>query len=556
MALNMTQEEKIAGQANFNAAAEELTRRDFMKSLALTGGVIVPVSAALYFNYKSNGLDDKPVKAAIIGAGDEGGVLLGEHNPKYLEIVAVCDIRPTNMTRIFEGETVEVDGEKKPKPPRVGLQVKYPDTFAKINKYDNYKEMLRKEGDNIEAVIIALPLHLHASATIDCLNAGKHVLCEKLMAWNVTQCKEMIRAAEKTAEKKNLVLSIGHQRHYSMLYAHAQEAMASGMLGEVRHIRALWHRDNVKPKIDPKTKKPIPKTINDSWKKDIPKADNDALASKIKQLGYKSMEELCHWRLYKRTGGGLMAELGSHQLDACSIFLGKVKPLAVTAVGGTYFYRDGREVEDHVFCTFEFPGRNFWKDGKEPPVNVYDVKDRIKDKDDRVVVTYSSINTNQFEPYGECVMGSRGTMVVEGEQSIQLYGTGGRLTSVSVEAGASGRAALSSGGSEIPGGKPSTSGAAGVVGGGWGAVSRGYREEIEHFAYCVRMAKEGMSTDRPRVRCDGPAAMVDAIMALVANRAMEKQERIEFTTVEARKWFDWENDGVPDKDKVAEIVTG
>ena len=60
--------------------------------------------------------------------------------------------------------------------------------------------------------------------------------------------------------------------------------------------------------------------------------------------------------------GGLMAELGSHQLDACSIFLGKVKPLAVSAVGGKYFYRDDRDAEDHVYCTFEFPGKGYWKD--------------------------------------------------------------------------------------------------------------------------------------------------------------------------------------------------
>ena len=74
------------------------------------------------------------------------------------------------------------------------------------------------------------------------------------------------------------------------------------------------------------------------------------------------MEELVRWRLYKRTGGGLMAELGSHQLDACSIFLGKVHPLAVTGVGGKIFYpTDDREVDDHVFVTYEFPGKNYYK---------------------------------------------------------------------------------------------------------------------------------------------------------------------------------------------------
>ena len=114
----------------------------------------------------------------------------------------------------------------------------------------------------------------------------------------------------------------------------------------------------------------------DSWKPPIPAEDKTI---DFKKYGYKSLDELVRWRLYDRTGAGLMAELGSHQLDACSIFLGKKHPLSVTGIGGSFFYTDGREVDDHVFVSFEFPG----KDGPQ---------DR-----GHVVVTYSSINTNAFE---------------------------------------------------------------------------------------------------------------------------------------------------------------
>jgi len=76
-----------------------------------------------------------------------------------------------------------------------------------------------------------------------------------------------------------------------------------------------------------------------------------------KKYDYQSLDELINWRLYNRTGAGLMAELGSHQLDACSIFLEKKHPLAVTGIGGTFFYTDGREADDHVFTLFEFPGK-------------------------------------------------------------------------------------------------------------------------------------------------------------------------------------------------------
>src|SRR5262249_9735006 len=138
--------------------------------------------------------------------------------------------------------------------------------------------------------------------------------------------------------------------------------------------------------------------LRDSWRPAINPDDARALEADIRRHGYKSMNELVRWRLYKRTGGGLMAELGSHQLDACSIFLGKKHPLAVTAVGGKHFYDDDREVEDHVYCTYEFPGLHY--DAARPPRK----PDGTCNLSDLVVVTYSSISTNAFEPYGECVM--------------------------------------------------------------------------------------------------------------------------------------------------------
>jgi predicted dehydrogenase len=532
MALDMTPEQKEVGKANFQRAVGELglTRRDFMKGL-LAAGAVLPISAAAYYGYSHDKLNGKPVKAALIGAGDEGGVLIGEHNPKYLEFIAVCDIRPTNQDRIFKDER-----EKNPASPRKGLEYHYgADARQKIKLYDDYKKMLDEVKD-IEAVVIALPLFLHAPVAIDCMKAGKHVLCEKLMAWNINQCKEMIKAADDT----DRILCIGHQRHYSLLYAHALEVMQAGILGDVKHIRALWHRNNALPKLDANGKE-IPGTIKDGWKPDVAQRDREALEHRIRQLGYKNMEELVRWRLFNRTGGGLMAELGSHQLDACSIFLGKVHPLAVSGVGGKYFYRDDREVDDHVFVTFEFPGQHYYKN-KE--------RTEIGDKNDIVVVTYSSINTNSFEPYGECVMGSRGTMVVESEQKVMLYTEGGaaRSTAVTVASAGGGKPALDS--SATTG--PSAAAALETGGKAIGPVSRGYREEMEHFAYCVRMWDQVSKAERPLPRCHGRVAMADAIIALTSNLAMNTHQRIEFKP----EWFEAGNPAVPDPDMKPEIISG
>jgi predicted dehydrogenase len=544
MAIDLTPEQKQIGRDNFHRVVGQYgqTRRDFMKGL-LAAGAVLPVSAAVYYGYQK--LHGRPVRTGLIGAGDEGGVLVGEHNPEFLEFIAYSDIRPSNQKRIFAGE---------PTGPRKGFERIYGKRAQeKIKKYESYKELL--ENKDIEAVVIALPLHLHAPVAIDAMRAGKHVLCEKLMAWNVPQCKDMIRTADETQR----ILTIGHQRHYSLLYAHAVEVLHSGILGDVKHIRALWHRNNTwpavdkdgKPKIDPVTGQ---QAIRDSWRPDILTEDREALAQQIHALGYKSMEELVRWRLYNRTGGGLMAELGSHQLDACSIFLGKVHPLAVCGVGTKAYYHDDREVDDHVFVTFEFPGPTYYAD-KE--------RKAVKDKNDVVVVTYSSINTNAFEPYGECVMGTRGSMVVESEQSVMLYpekdptkklAGPGRSLSVTVSTAGAGQPALDTSSSTGPAERRAEDMGKDALGAG--PPSRGYREEMEHFAYCVRMHEQAQTKEerekwQHEPRCHGRVAMADAIIALTANLAMKRRQRIEFRP----EWFEASSSEVPDSEMKAETIT-
>src|SRR5262249_28400633 len=174
---------------NFARASDGMTRRGFMKSVALGAAGLVPVSAALYFGYKKLG-QGNAVKAALIGAGDEGGVLVGEHNPEDLDFVAVCDIRPTNPKPIREGEPT-------------GLRKGFKKTTANwgyIKQFSDYPQFMTelKENKEIEAIVIALPLHLHAKVAIAAMKIGQdrgkpiHILTEKLRGWNISQCKAMI----------------------------------------------------------------------------------------------------------------------------------------------------------------------------------------------------------------------------------------------------------------------------------------------------------------------------------------------------------------------------
>ncbi|HJZ58898.1 MAG TPA: Gfo/Idh/MocA family oxidoreductase [Gemmataceae bacterium] len=585
MALDLTQEQKQQGRENFTNATGELTRRGFMKSM-VAAGAVVPVSAAVYFGYKE-WTKGNPVRAALIGAGDEGGVLIGEHNPEFLQIVAVADIRPYNRERIFEGE---------PAPsPRKGLKRIYGvDEAKKIEQFAHYEDLLKSDVIDrlkLEAVVIALPLHLHAACAIAAMDLGLHVMCEKLMARTIGMCKMMT----KKAKEKNVILSIGHQRHYSMLYAHALEVVQSGILGDIKHIRALWHRNNSWPWKPSDAKKPLATGVRqpdlrDGWFGPIYDLDAEALrkdpalwnraneflkANQDKRFTpqeYDSIEQLLRWRLYDKTGGGLMAELGSHQLDASSIFLGKVHPLAVTGVGARAFYGDlsrpnsgpnPRESEDAVFVSFEFPGKNHPRGANKG-----------SDESDVVVVTYSSLNTNSFEQYGECLMGSRGTMVVEGEADVFLYkepdpikrDNAGKSTAVQVTA-AGGKPAMEASSTWAVGGGPGVVSKTGNAS-GWGSVSRGYREEMEHFAFCVRELQSGRADQQAKLgsrsmqnvyekdsegqyvlakekrlpKCHGEVAMADAILALTANMAMDKKVRIEFDP----NWFDTDKPDVPE----------
>jgi predicted dehydrogenase len=506
--MQLTPEQVQIGSENFNRVSGglndgDVTRRDFMKAAA-AGGLGL---GALYFGYKK--LEGEPVRVGFIGTGDEGNILLTQHPPEYMNIVALADIRPSNQARAFVG-----DGNED----RMGLVKKLgEDRASKIKVYDDHRKLLADKS--IEAVVIAVPLNRHAPLAIEALDAGKHVLTEKLMAHDVSQCKQMI----KKAREKNLLLAVGHQRHYSVLYDNANHIVSGGALGDVKFIRAQWHRNNSFPG-------------RDSWRKPISPADQQALESRVNEYGFESMERLINWRLFNDTGGGLMAELGSHQMDACSIFLGKKHPLAVQGYGGKNFYgvkgvgsvdkqHDDREIDDHIYVTFEFPGPHY-----------------EQDPNDICIVTYSSVSTNRLEPYGETVFGSRGTLMVRTEKDALLFkeesptsAGGGLEQRIYVVNAAKGSGPVLEAYETNTGGHASAEGPK--------SMSRGYTEEMEHFCYCVRHNIH-KSPQEGGLRCPGTVAMGDAIMALTANLAMKHKRRVVFK----KEWFDPDSPAVPETD--------
>jgi len=589
--MNLTPEEIAVGKGNFSEALG-VSRRDFLKGVVAAGAVSGAGLGAMYFGYSKVA---DPVRIGVIGTGDEGSVLIGACNPDYVDIVAICDIRPYNIHRAFHGDHASPAAYAA----RPGLLSVYgynseDEARKHVKVYERYQELL--EDPNVEAIICALPLFLHKQISIDAMVAGKHVLTEKLMAHTVGQCKEMGRVAA----EKDLLLATGHQRHYSVLYDNAVDLMRWGLLGEIHHIRAQWHRGNLPGR--------------DSWAQPIPGGETlpngkvlDDIATKMKtfteraeketdpvkrvqwkdlaamytawnedrnvkanEYGYQdfsipdgnggqrtvsALEELCRWRLWDRTGGGLMAELGSHQLDAASIFISslrkdgkKAHPMAVHAVGGRHLFPMDRDADDHVYCTFEFPGPGYdptfdvgyYDQSRNWPDKKAGVPSYEEDPNKRIVVTYSSINGNGFGGYGEVVMGTKGTMVLDREAEVMLYRNGSSNdTKLAVKDGADGPTmdTQASGG-------PSTAASVANAAAGEGPPSRGYTEQIEHWAYCIRNPDPA---NKPK--CEPEVATADAVIALTARLAIQRSNQGRGGYVEFKEeWFDLNHPATPEED--------
>ena len=549
--MNLTEGQKATGKENFTDVVN-ITRRDFLTGTLAAGLATGAGLGSIYFGYGKSVGD--PLRVGVLGTGDEGSVLLGAHNPDYLSVVAIADVRPYNVFRAFHGDVSSASAYTA----RPGLMAKYKwsgedEARKQVKVYGAYEDLLA--DDAVEAVIIALPLHLHAEAAIKAMRAGKHVLTEKLMGHSVHECKEMSRVSRETGK----ILATGHQRHYSVLYDNAVYTIGKArLLGDLHSIRAQWHRGNLPGNDSWKPPMPGDESLAKKlvgWKKDLDAAkpaDVAMLTKRIAQLeaqisdtlvdatkyGYtpmtladgssrSPMEELVRWRLWNRTGGGLMAELGSHQLDAAGIFVSamhgegkKVKPLTVTAIGNRSIFPADREIDDHVYCMYEYPAPG------------YD-----QDKNKKIVVTYSSINGNGFGDYGEVVMGTKGTLVLEREQDVMLYKGSAKDTRVTVAKGKDGAPTLDTTESGGGGGGPAASG---KPGGDTAPPSRGYTEEMEHWAWCIRNP-----SPENQPRCKPEVAIADAVIALVTNIALanpETQSRIEFKP----EWFDIASDETPE----------
>ena len=163
---------------------------------------------------------EKKLRIGIIGCG---GIANGKHMPalkalKQCEMVAFCDI-------IIEKAQAAAA--------KFGIE------GAKV--YEDYKELLKDES--IEVVHVCTPNRSHSFITVDALEAGKHVMCEKPMAINSEEAKKMLDAAKRTGKK----LTIGYQSRFRDDSLYLKSEAEDGFFGDIYYAKATAIRRRAVP---------------------------------------------------------------------------------------------------------------------------------------------------------------------------------------------------------------------------------------------------------------------------------------------------------------------
>ena len=269
---------------------ETIDRRDFIRTFTLLAGTSMVASGMPWLKSLNAQSSGRVVRLGIIGFGSRARALyLWLKDIPDLDICCVCDDYEPHLKQAQ-------------------------DLLPKANTYADYRVMLEKE--KLDAVVIATPLHEHARMTIDALNAGIHVFCEKNLARTIEDVNDMLKAH--LAADKNLY--VGHQRMFDMKFRQAYKMINDGKIGPVTRIRANWHRNN-------------------DWRRAVPSPD---------------LERKINWRLYHEYSCGLMTELASHHIQVANEILGQHPEYAIGS-GSLNYWKDGREVDDDINVVFKYP---------------------------------------------------------------------------------------------------------------------------------------------------------------------------------------------------------
>ena len=201
----------------------------------------------------------------------------------------------------------------------------------------DYNEILARK--DIDAVIIGTPDHWHMQASIDAMNAGKDVYCEKPMIHVYSDGPKIIDTWRKT----NRIMQVGSQRVSSIIYKKAKELLAAGAIGKLNMV-TVWYDRN---------------SAHGAWEYTVPTMPTPTTCDWPRWLGTAPQipfdgERFFQWRKYKDYGSGVAGDLFVHLFSGVHLITDTHGPTRAQATGGLRFWKDGRDVPDVMMALYDY----------------------------------------------------------------------------------------------------------------------------------------------------------------------------------------------------------
>jgi predicted dehydrogenase len=307
---------------------KSLSRRAFLRTAAAASGAAIVTGPAIArgvtlpdltppLNSGQTVAPSDRIRFGIVGVGMEGsGLLSTAIQLPGIECVAAADL---------------YDGRH---------QLAREITGKPIRTTRHYQELL--DSKDIDAIICATPDHWHKQVVVDALSAGKDVYCEKPMSHNPTDGLAMVAAQTKSGR----ILQVGAQRTSSALCAKANELIKEGVIGDLNLVEATYGRNDPNGAWEyPPPTDLSPSNLDwDTWLGTAPKIPFDPLA-------------FARWRCWRAYGTGVAGDLLVHLISGMQRTLGiNEYPARVSAFGGIYRWKDGRDMPDVHPVLFEYSG--------------------------------------------------------------------------------------------------------------------------------------------------------------------------------------------------------
>jgi len=315
------------------------TRREFIKQAAVGAAAL-----AAYPPPSVLGANDR-VRVGMIGVGGRGEELLKQVLlVPNAQLVAVADV----YSRRREAALKMAPG---------------------IQTFDDHRRLL--DMKDLDGVIVASPLHIHARHFVDALAAGKDLYSEKTMTWSIPEAEQCLAAAKKS----DRVVQIGLQHESSGSLADTRKWIKDGIVGKITQVESWMSRNTPHGK--------------GQWVREVP---SDCTAQNVDWKAFLNGRpdrrfdayRFINWRLFWEFSGGNITENMVHQVAWIMTALDLPEPSSACMCGGVFSEKDGREVPDTIVVTLEFP------------------------RD--VVVTWQSSFNNSHYGLGERLLGSDGTI--------------------------------------------------------------------------------------------------------------------------------------------------